>query len=103
MKNKNIIFTIKTAYTEESFFMTANNTTSLDLQIEAVLSEIGFCDEYEIIDYKEVDNDYYIKRLATKTAYETLFNESLEDAFCSGKYTTLKVIKNEIEQRTNNN
>ena len=50
---------------------------------------------------KNHDNDYYIKRLAVKTAYKTLFNESIEEAFCSGKYTTLEAIEKDMEWRKN--
>ena len=98
---KHIIFTIKTAYGEENYFLTVNENNSIDLQIDNALAEICYCDAYEIVGYKEVDNDYYIKRLAVKTAYETLFNEKVEDAFCSGKYTTLEAIEKDIEWRKN--
>ena len=96
---KHIIFTIKTAYSEENYFLEVNENDSIELQIDDALAEICFCDAYEIVSYKEVDNDYYIKRLAVKTAYETLFNESIEEAFCSGKYTTLEAIEKDMEWR----
>lgn len=96
---KHIVFTIKTSYSTENYFLTMDESQSIELQIDNALAEICFCDAYEIVSYKEVDNDYYIKRLAVKTTYETLFNESIEDAFCSGKYTTLEAIEKDMEWR----
>ena len=98
---KHIIFTIETTYSEENYFLSVNENNSIEFQIFNALAEICYCDAYEIVGYKEVDNDYYINWLAAKTTYKTLFNESIEDAFCSGKYTTLEAIENDIERRNN--
>ena len=71
---KHIIFTIETAYSVENYFLEVNENDSIELQIDDALAEICFCDAYEIVSYKEVDDDYYIKRLAVKTAYDAASN-----------------------------
>ena len=83
---KNILFTIKTAYSEENYFLKANEEQPIESQIDNALAEICFCDAYEIISYKEVSNEY-----------EKFSNESVEDTFMNWKYATLEVIQSEIE------
>lgn len=45
---KNILFTIKTAYSEENYFLKANEKQPIESQIDNALAEICFCDAYEI-------------------------------------------------------
>ena len=59
---KNILFTIKTAYSEENYFLKANEEQPIESQIDNALAEICFCDAYEIISYKEVPNEYVEQR-----------------------------------------
>lgn len=99
---KNIIFTIKTEYSTENYFLEVNENHSIELQIDNALAEICFCDEYEIVSYKEVSEDYTEERNTLLSEYEKLFNESIEDAFMSGKFTTLEAIKKDIDWRKNN-
>lgn len=94
---KNILFTIKTAYSEENYFLKANEEQLIESQIDNALAEICFCDAYEIISYKEVSNEYVEQREKLIKEYEKLSKESFEDAFISLKYTTLEVIQSEIE------
>ncbi len=98
---KYIIFTIKTAYSEENYFLTVNDTEAIELQIDKALAEICYCDNYEIISYTEVTKEYIEERNKAIVEYENLFNESVENSFCSGKYTTLEAIKDDIEYRKN--
>ena len=98
---KNIIFTIKTAYSEENYFLEVNENDSIEFQIDNSLAEICFCDAYEIVSYKEVSEDYTEERKTLMKEYEKLFNETVEDAFMSGKYTTLEAIKNDMYWRKN--
>lgn len=93
---RNIVFTIKTAYSEESFFTGVNENRSIELQMDDALADICFCDAYEIVSYMEVNQDYVEKRNILISEYENLFGETVEEAFCSGKYTTLEAIENSI-------
>lgn len=99
---KNIIFTIKTEYSTENYFLEVNENDSIELQIDNALAEICFCDAYEIVSYKEVSEDYIEERNALMEEYKRLFNETVEEAFCGGKYTTLEAIKKDMDWRKNN-
>ena len=94
---KNILFTIKTAYSEENYFLKANKEQPIESQIDNALAEICFCDAYEIISYKEVSNEYVEQRESLIKEYEKFSNESVEDTFMNWKYATLEVIQSEIE------
>ena len=94
---KNILFTIKTAYSEENYFLNANEEQPIESQIENALAEICFCDAYEIISYKEVSNEYGEQRETIIKEYDKFSNESVEDTFMNWKYATLEVIQSEIE------
>lgn len=94
---KNIVFTIKTWEGCSNYFMEIDEQHSTEMQIEDALAEICFCDAYEVVSYKEVDKKYQEDRNSLIAQYEQLFGETVEDAFCSGKYTTLEAIKDDIE------
>lgn len=96
---KNIIFTIKTAYSEENYFLEVNENDSIEFQIDNALAEICFCDDYEIVSFKEISEDYTEERNTLLSEYEKLFGEAVEDAFCSGKYTTLEAIEKDMDWR----
>ena len=49
---KHIIFTIKTAYSEENYFLEVNENDSIELQIDNALAEICYCDAYQIVSNK---------------------------------------------------
>ena len=95
---KNIIFTIKTAYSTESYFLTVNENQSIELQIDNALAEICFCDAYEITGWKEVTESYTTERNILISEYEAKY-EGIEDAFCSGNMVTLETLKSDIEWR----
>ena len=96
---KHIVFIIKTSYSEEDYFLEVNENDSIELQIDNALSEICFCDAYEIISYKEVSKEYVEARNSLMEKYEKLFSETVEDAFCSWKFTTLEAIEKDMEWR----
>lgn len=96
---KNIIFTIKTAYSEENYFLKVNENDSIEFQIDNALAEICFCDDYEIVSFKEISEDYTEERNTLLSEYKKLFGEAVEDAFCSGKYTTLEAIEKDMDWR----
>ena len=96
---KNIIFTIQTSYSEENYFLAANEEQPIESQIDNALAEICFCDAYEIISYKEISNEYVEQRESLIKEYEKFFNESVEDTFMNWKYATLEVIQEDIKWR----
>ena len=96
---KNIIFTIQTSYSEENYFLAANEEQPIESQIDNALAEICFCDAYEIISYKEVPNEYVEQRESLIKEYEKFSNESVEDTFMNWKYATLDVIQEDIKWR----
>lgn len=96
---RNIIFTIKTSYSEEHYFLVVNENHTIEMQLDVALSEICFCDAYEIISCRETDVKYVEERNALMTEYEKKYGETVEDSFCSGKYTTLEAIKDDMKWR----
>ena len=65
--NKSIVFTIKTAYSREKYFLELEENTEkpwdIKDQIEtALISKMCFCDAYDLVRYKEVDEKYIAKR-----------------------------------------
>lgn len=91
----NVVVTIETTYSIEKYFFQNINKNNIEVEIFNILIEMG--DPYEIIEYKEVDQDYISARNKAMAEYKKLFNESVEDAFLQHKYTTLEAIRNEIE------
>lgn len=98
---KNIIFTIQTNYSEENYFLTANENENIEIQIFNAMANICFCDDYKIIGYKEVNQEYATERNEAIAEYEKLFSELVEDNFCSGQYVTLESIQEDIKWRLN--
>lgn len=95
LQMKNIVFTIKTAYSEEDYFLIVDENKDIELQIANALAKISFCDSYEIIDYKEVTNDYIEERNTLIAEYKKKY-ESIEDDFCSSNMVTLESLKDII-------
>ena len=61
-KMKNIIFKIKTEYSLETYFLVVNENKLIETQIDDALASIGYCDAYEIENYKEVSKKYAARR-----------------------------------------
>ena len=97
--DKSIIFTIRTAYSEETYFLTVNDSHSIESQIDDALADICFCDDYVIASWKEVSQEYVKARERLMEEYKKLFNESVEDALMGRKYTTLEAIARDIRWR----
>ena len=97
--DKNIVFTIRTAYSEETYFLTVNNSHSIESQIDDALADICFCDDYVIASWKEVSQEYVKARERLMKEYKRLFNESVEDALMGRKYATLEAIARDIKWR----
>lgn len=98
-KMKNIIFKIKTKYSLETYFLVVNENKLIETQIDDALASIGYCDAYEIENYKEVSKKYAARRNKFLKKYKKLFQESVEDAFPSGKLTSIGAIKADISWR----
>lgn len=91
-------FTIKTLYSVEEYFLEADKNKDINTQIDNALANIAFEEEYKIIDYIELSQSYVEAREKLIKIYEKLFNETVEEAFCSGeKYITLEGIIDGIE------
>lgn len=95
----NIVCTIETSYGEANYFLSTDDKSSIEMQIDNALADICFCDAYVISSYKEVDSNYVEKRKELMEEYQKKFGQSVEDAFCSGKYTTLEAILSDIKWR----
>lgn len=94
---KSIVFTIKAGNETCSFFMTVLNSLSVEMQIHDALAEICFCDNYEIVSYEEANSEYVSERSKLFREYEKRFGKKVEDAFCSGRYTTKEAIEKDME------
>lgn len=99
---KNIVFTIKTAYSTESYFLPIDENKSIYLQVETALANYCYCDDYELVDYKEVDAGYMEERKALIEKYNSICEETIEDAFCCGILATNESIKENMEWELNN-
>ena len=98
---KNIIFTIKTSYSKENYFLVVDENENIEIQIFNEMTDICFCDDYKIVGYKEVNQEYVTERNNAIAKYEKLFSGLVEDNFCSGQYTTLEAIQEDIKWRLN--
>ena len=76
MENENmkrtIIFTIKTEYSLDTFFLVVNEYQLIETQIDDALASIGYCDAYEIENYKEVSKKYAARRNKFLKKYKKL-------------------------------
>lgn len=98
VEKKYIKFIIKTPYSIEEYFLEADENKDINTQIDNALANIAFEEEYKIIDYIELSQSYVEAREKLIKIYEKLFNETVEEAFCSGeKYITLEGIIDGIE------
>ena len=94
----NIEFTIKNAYGMETYFMKASAENSIEMQIDDALAEVCYCDAYELIRYRRVSKRYVKERKRLIKEYERKYG-NIEEEFPSGKYTSLKAIRDDIEWR----
>lgn len=97
---KNILFTIVTSYSQEEYFLTVNESESIEIQVYNALAERCFCDDYEIIFVNEVTDEYVEERNNLIAEYEAKY-EPVDEAFPNGNLTTLETLKNDIKWREN--
>ena len=96
--NKSIVFTIKTAYSREKYFMELEDGQYVEDQIyTALLRDMCFCDEYKLVRYKEVDEKYITKREKAIKELESIINDKCEEYFCCGEeFVTLESLRDAI-------
>ena len=94
----NIIFTIKTDYSIEKYFLQNVSHIDAEFKLQTALDSIGFEEPYRIVDVEFVDKKYKKIREQVIVIYENIFRESVEEDFLQGEYTTLEAILNEIER-----
>jgi len=96
----NIIFTIKTDYSIEKYFLQNVSHIDAEFKLQTALNSIGFEEPYRIVDVEFVDKKYKKIREQVIAIYENIFKESVEEDFLQDKYTTTEAILNEIERET---
>lgn len=102
MKTKSIVFTIKTAYSREKYFLELEENTEKPWEIKdqietALISQMCFCDAYDLVKYKEVDEKYIAKREKAIKELESIINDTCEEYFCCGKeFVTLEALRDAI-------
>lgn len=96
----NIIFTIKTNYSIEKYFLQNVSHIDAEFKLQTALNSIGFEEPYRIVNVEFVDKKYKKIREQVIAIYENIFKESVEEDFLQDKYTTTEAILNEIERET---
>lgn len=100
--NKSIVFTIKTAYSREKYFLELNEGTENPWEIKdqietALFSKMCFCDGYDLVGYKEVDDKYIAKREKAIKELESIIHDTCEEYFCCGEeFVTLEALRDSI-------
>lgn len=70
----------------------------IEIQIDECLQKICFCDEYRIVGFQEVSDDYVSERKKLITKYESKHGKgSVDEDFSCGNCITLQVLKNETK------
>lgn len=98
----NIVATISTSDGDMRFFLPVSQERSLLLQLDEVLQSICFCDAYEAKSFHYTDEAYVKERERLMEEYAKNFGITVADAFCSGQYTTLEAVKEDMEWLKNN-
>lgn len=98
---KSIVFTIKTAYSREKYFLELEENTEKPWEIKdqietALISKMCFCDAYDLVKYKEVDEKYIAKRERALSKLKDLAGETFEDGYPCWEYMTLEALRDAI-------
>lgn len=99
--NKSIVFTIKTAYSREKYFLELEDNTEKPWEIKdhietALISKMCFCDGYDLVRYKEVDEKYIAKREKAISKLKNLVGDRFEDNYPCWEYMTLESLRDSI-------
>ena len=89
------LVTVESFYIHE-FIISVMDEKTVEEATDLALSEIGFCDDYTIGNYEEVNTDYMKALCLAQKAYLELTRHSVMEDFTSGKYTTYAAIMMEI-------
>lgn len=99
---KSIVFTIKTAYSREKYFLELEENTEKPWEIKdqietALISKMCLCDAYDLVKYKEVDEKYIAKREKAIKELERVINDTCDEYFCCGEeFVTLESLRDAI-------
>ena len=95
--SKSIVFTIKPAYRREKYFMELKDGHDVEDQIDtALISKMCFCDAYDLVKYKEVDEKYIAKREKAISKLKNLVGDRFEDNYPCWEYMTLESLRDSI-------
>lgn len=94
---KHYIVIIKTSYSEEDYLVPVSEDEDIELATDKALSNICFCDDWEIVTYREVSKEYLKFLEDIKEEYLKINGYSVEESFTSGKYTTYENILEDIQ------
>ena len=92
---KYYLVTIESFYIHE-FLIPVMDGKSVEEAPDIALSEIGFCDDYIMGIYKEVNAEYMKALCLAQKAYLELTKHSVMEDFTNRKYTTYAEIMMEI-------
>lgn len=95
---KYYLITIETLYSTEDFLIPVLDGEIIELAADRAFGDIAFCEDWEIVQYREVGTDYLKAVSIAQKAYLELTGEPVAEAFMSGKYTPLDDIMSEIEE-----
>ena len=93
---KHFIITIKISYSIEDYLISVQEGELIEEATEKALSNIAFCEDWEVIGEREVGEDYVKSVEAAKKAYLELTGDNVDEVFTSGKYTPLEDIMAEV-------
>lgn len=94
--NMKYYLVIVESYYINEFIIPVMDGKSVEKATDLALSEIGFCDDYTIGNYEEVNTDYMKALCLAQKAYLELTGHSVMEDFTSGKYATYAEIMMEI-------
>ena len=93
---KHYIVTITTNYSEEDYLVPAEENEDIELATNKVLSNVCFCDDWNLFAYKEVSEEYLKSLEDVKEKYLNITGQSVEEAFTNGEYTTYEDIVSDL-------
>lgn len=95
---KYYLITIRTFYSVEEYLVPVQEGETLLHATEIALSNIAFCDAWEIIGHRVVGIDYLKAVAIAQKVYLGLTGYSVAEVFTGGKYTTYEAIVEEIAE-----
>lgn len=93
---KKYIVTIETRYSIEEYFMPLDLSKSEICQVDKMLAEIGFCEDYDLVRWEEVSEEYKVEREKLVKQWDEKYAECIEHRPLTGKYATLEALRFEL-------